>query len=227
VLRRGDDVFYNDGLVGSLDHMLIDPASGTVTHLVVEEHGTGRRVIVPAEWVRELQGEAIVLSHWNPYQPGVPAHEAPRDDAAISADLNARLRANPAFSGVQAQVDRGVARLSGNVSTIADKAAADAIARDTPSVIDVQNALSADTALFGQVTAALAADRRTALIPIEVIAERGVVTLKGEVPKPEIISIAEQIARSVPGVVAVINELEIRCEQPEPQPAPVFLAPQH
>jgi osmotically-inducible protein OsmY len=158
----------------------------------------------------------------------VPAYQAPRDDAAISADLNVRLRANPVSSGVQAQLDRGVALLSGNVSTIADKAAADATARDTPRVmIDVENALSADSALFGRVTAALAADRRTALIPIEVITDRGVVTLKGEVPKPEIITSAEQIARSVPGVVAVINELEIRCEQPEPQPTPVVWAAQH
>lgn len=218
VLRRGADVFANDALVGALDHVLVDPQSGTMTHLVVEEHGTGRRVIVPAEWVQELQEGAIVLSRWNPYAPGVPTYIATRDDAAIAADLADRLQASQALSRVQAQLEGGVAQLSGNVATIDEKAAAERLARETPGVIDVRNAISADTALLGQVTAALAADRRTALVPIEVIADRGIVTLRGEVPSPEVRSAAEQIVRSVPGVITVINELDFCVEQPEPAP---------
>ena len=167
------------------------------------------------------------MSHWNPYQPGVPAYAQARDDKEIAADLNARLQSNPAFSAVQAQVDRGVVRLSGNVPTVADKAAADAVARGTSGVIDVDNALSADTVLVGRVTAALAADRRTALIPIEVIADRGVVTLKGAVPSPEVKQVAEAIARRVPGVVAVFNELEIQLEKPEPKVTPVAMPVPH
>jgi osmotically-inducible protein OsmY/sporulation protein YlmC with PRC-barrel domain len=224
VLRRGADVFYEDGVVGSLDHVLFDPTRGVVTHLVVQEHRRSRRVVVPAEWIREINAEAITLNHWNPYQPGVPAYEAARDDAEIYADLKMRLNANPTLSTVQVQVDRGVARLSGNVPTVADKATADAIARGTPGVIDVDNALSADTALVGQVTAELAADRRTALVPIEVIADRGVVTLQGAVPTPEIKTAAEAIARRVPGVVTVVNELEVRRPKPESAPVPVAWA---
>jgi len=220
VLRRGADVFYADELVGSLDHMLIDPTRETVTHLVVQEHGSNRRVIVPAEWISNLHAGAVTLSRWNPYQPGVPEYAGSRDDAAIADDLNARLRAKPELSTVQAQVDRGVARLSGNVPTVADKATADTIARSTPDVIDVENAISADSALIGQVTAELAADRRTALIPIEVIADRGVVTLQGTVPTPEIKAVAEAIARRVPGIVTVVNELEIRPKEVKPIPVP-------
>lgn len=216
VLRRGDPVFSNDGLVGSLDHVLVNPTSGAMTHLVVEEHGTRRRVIAPAEWIREIQPGAITLERWNPYRPGVPAFTAARDDAEIAAELGARLQADPALSAVQAHVDRSVAQLSGNVATIADKAAAEAIARATPGVIDTENAISADTALFGRITAALADDRRTALVPIEVIVDRGVVTLKGTVPTPAIKEAAAAIARRQTGVVTVINELEIRHEEPNP-----------
>ena len=140
VLRRGDDVFYDDEVVGSLDHLLFDPASGRLTHLVVEKREHHRRVIVPAEWICEFNAGAIVLGRWELEQPGVPAYETARDDAAISADLSARLHAMPALRTVQVQIDRGVARLSGNVPTIADKAAADATARDVPGVIDVENA---------------------------------------------------------------------------------------
>lgn len=216
ILGRGDPIFSNGALVGVLDHMLINPTNGIMTHLVVEEHGTRRRVIAPAEWIREIQPGSITLERWNPYQPGVPAFSAARDDAAIAADLNARLRANPAFSAVQISVDRSVAQLSGNVATIADKAAADAIARATPGVIDTENAISADSALFGRITAALADDQRTALVPIEVIVDRGIVTLKGTVPTPAIRAAAETIARCQPSVVTVINELEIRREEPNP-----------
>ncbi|GAB4433923.1 MAG: hypothetical protein OHK0015_23180 [Chloroflexi bacterium OHK40] len=216
ILRCGDPIFSNGALVGVLDHVLINTTNGIMTHLVVEEHGTRRRVIAPAEWIREIQPGSITLERWNPYQPGVPAFSAARDAAALAADLNACLRANPAFSAVQVSVDRSVAQLSGNVATIADKAAADAIARATPGVIDTENAISADSALFGRITAALADDQRTALVPIEVIVDRGIVTLKGAVPTPAIRAAAETIARCQPCVVAVINELEIRREEPNP-----------
>jgi osmotically-inducible protein OsmY len=125
------------------------------------------------------------------------------------------LQANPALNAVQVQVAQGVAYLSGHVETEADKVAADAVARSTPGVQDVDNALSPDDALFGRVTAALLADPRIEEIPIEVIADRGTITLKGVVPSQEVKRAAEAITRRVPGVVAVINELEIRHKEPE------------
>jgi osmotically-inducible protein OsmY len=147
----------------------------------------------------------------------VPAYEAARDDSEIYADLRMRLNANPALSAVQVQVDRGAVRLSGDVPTAADKAKADEIARGTPGVIHVDNrvVLSADTELVGRITAALLADPRTANIPIEVIADRGVATLEGTVPSLEVKIAAEEIAQSVPGVVTVINELEVPHEEPK------------
>jgi sporulation protein YlmC with PRC-barrel domain len=141
VLRRGDDVFYDGGLVGSLDHLLFDPASGALTHLVVEVYGRDRRVIVPMEWVSEIQTGAIVLRRWNPYQPGVPPYTAVRDDAAIFADLVASLHADPALRAVQVQVERGAVRLTGVVPTEAAKAEAERIARSIPGVVGVEVAL--------------------------------------------------------------------------------------
>jgi osmotically-inducible protein OsmY len=141
VLRRGIDVFYDGGLVGSLDHLLFDPASGALTHLVVEVYGRDRRVIVPMEWVSEIHAGAIVLRRWNPYQPGVPPYTAARDDAAIFADLVARLHADPALRAVQVQVERGAARLTGVVPTESAKAEAERIARSIPGVVGVEVAL--------------------------------------------------------------------------------------
>jgi osmotically-inducible protein OsmY len=57
----------------------------------------------------------------------------------------------------------------------------------------------------------------------EVIAERGVVTLKGTAPTPEIKAAAEAIARRMPGVVTVIDELEVPCEEVKSKVKPISL----
>jgi osmotically-inducible protein OsmY len=183
--------------------------------LVVEENKHHRRIIVPAEWVGSVENEVIILNRWEPDQPGVPAYAEERDDAAIQSDIESRLQADRALAAVQVQVDRGVAHLSGSVSTDSDKAAAEEIARTTPGVIGVRNKLSVDSVIYEQVTAALVADKRTSQIPLEVIVDRGVVTLKGVVPALELKMAAEEIAQRVPGVVTVMNELEVRSEEGE------------
>ncbi|WP_029214616.1 BON domain-containing protein [Kallotenue papyrolyticum] len=210
MLRRGADVLCNDAPVGSLDHVLIDPRSGRMTHLIVEELRSGRRVIVPIDWVRELHEQVIVLHTWNPHQRGVPSYTPTRSDAELAAHVRSALEAHPDLAGVEVRVEGSVAQLSGNVASVAAKAEADAIARAVPGIVDVRNALMPDTALTARITAALADDPVTALAPIEVISLLGVVTLQGRVPTPAIRERAEQIARSIPGVRTVINALEVR-----------------
>ncbi|HLH73181.1 MAG TPA: BON domain-containing protein, partial [Chloroflexota bacterium] len=57
--------------------------------------------------------------------------------------------------------------------------------------------------------ALLAADPRTALAPIDVTTQGGEVTLSGTVTSPRVKQAAEEIARAVPGVVVVLNELRV------------------
>ena len=52
-------------------------------------------------------------------------------------------------------------------------------------------------------------DSRTKDDAIEVICLGGQVTLSGKVRKPATKTVAEQIARAVPGVVVVVNELRV------------------
>lgn len=99
--------------------------------------------------------------------------------------------------------------LNGTVPTVADKAKAEEIARSVHGVIDVRNALVANTTIAARVSAVLAEDSRTALAPIEVSSSGSTVTLRGQVPSGEVRQAAEQIARSTPGVVVVINALEV------------------
>ncbi|MDQ5852813.1 MAG: BON domain-containing protein, partial [Chloroflexota bacterium] len=125
VLRRGVDAFCNNGLVGTLDHMLVDPVSSKMTHLVIEERGTGRRVIAPEAWVRELHEDAIVLHTWNPYQAGVPAYTPQRSDAELATAVRQDLAQNPDLAAVRVDVQGGVAHLEGNVASVEAKADAD------------------------------------------------------------------------------------------------------
>jgi hypothetical protein len=56
---------------------------------------------------------------------------------------------------------------------------------------------------------ALLSDPRTELETIEVIDDRGVVTLKGTVGDPEVRHAAEEIAAGQSGVLSVTNALEV------------------
>jgi osmotically-inducible protein OsmY/sporulation protein YlmC with PRC-barrel domain len=150
-LRRGDPLFYRNEVVAWLDHVLFNPTSAALTHLVGQLHGSDRRVIVPAEWVEHVRSGAMTLSRWEPDRPGVPEYTGAADDSAIADALRRQLARHPELSAVEVQVDRGAVRLSGNAPTLGDKITAERIAWAIPGVVGVENALIADSALVGSV----------------------------------------------------------------------------
>lgn len=66
-----------------------------------------------------------------------------------------------------------------------------------------------DVDLAAQVAMALFEDPRTSDAVIEVIDERGMITLDGEVNSAETREAAEEIARDVTGVTSVVNLLRL------------------
>ena len=60
-----------------------------------------------------------------------------------------------------------------------------------------------------QISDALYKDSRTHKEVIEVGYNQGVVTLTGNVKNAAVIQAAEEIARSQPGVISVVNELKV------------------
>jgi osmotically-inducible protein OsmY len=60
-----------------------------------------------------------------------------------------------------------------------------------------------------QVESALLQDRLTQDHGIEVLDSNGVITLRGMVPNRKVREQAEAVAREVPGVTNVINELDV------------------
>ena len=71
------------------------------------------------------------------------------------------------------------------------------------------SALTQEMAITEHVQQALRANTTTARYPIEVAVQGATVSLHGTVDSQETKDTAEQLARSVPGVVAVTNELTI------------------
>jgi osmotically-inducible protein OsmY/Icc-related predicted phosphoesterase len=144
-------------------------------------------------------------------------------DRQLQASVERAIAAEPATheGRITVTVREGVAHLLGTVKDILGKAAAERAAASVEGVRRVENALTADSVVEARVTARLADDPRTALAPIDVAAIAGEVTLVGAVPSQAAKEAAEQIARSVPGVRLVVNELVVRAEhEPELATAP-------
>ena len=72
-----------------------------------------------------------------------------------------------------------------------------------------EGALTQERAITEQVRQALRANEKTAKCPMGVAVQGATVSLQGTVDSQETKDTAEQLARSVPGVVLVINELVI------------------
>ncbi len=67
-----------------------------------------------------------------------------------------------------------------------------------------------DTSIHAAVSAKLTADRFSNIVNIDINVTNGVVTLAGEVPNAKVSAEAGSEARSVSGVVKVINNLQVK-----------------
>jgi osmotically-inducible protein OsmY len=67
-----------------------------------------------------------------------------------------------------------------------------------------------DASIHAAVKAKLTADRFSNIVNVDINVTNGVVTLAGEVPNAKVKSEAEAEARSVDGVVRVINNLQVK-----------------
>jgi len=77
-----------------------------------------------------------------------------------------------------------------------------------------QSAHEASEKVAEEVSAALAEDPKTSASVIQVVYDRGVITLSGIVENEEAHASAEEIARRHEGVVSVVNALEVRQKSP-------------
>jgi osmotically-inducible protein OsmY len=212
VVERGMPVNNLEKTIGKVDHLLVDRESLEITHLVVDPGLLARSLVVPISMVKQISEDGVYVEATDQDLEPLPRH-IPRHEADVLTDLQERLVATSFdFDDVKATFNNGVLQLRGVVPDVQAKRQAEAIARSLEGVIDVENALTTDTSIVAHITSALSTDPRTDVAIVGVINERGVVSLKGQVDDPNTREAAEKIARRQPGVVDVINDLEVKID---------------
>ncbi|MGI6209272.1 MAG: BON domain-containing protein [Anaerolineae bacterium] len=219
-IGRGTPAFVEDQAIGSLDHVLIDRTDGEVSHLVLS---TGEQsVVIPVDRVASVRPEGVYLNLTNQEWERLTRY-APREDSALVEEVRDRLaQVGCPLDEIEVTAERGVVTLKGPVYDLETKRAARMAARQVEGVVDVEEDLTVDTGVAADVMSALAHDPRTNLSNLEVIVNRGTVTLRGVVATAAESRAAEEIAQRVEGAQMVINEIEVDPTAQEP-PVGVFV----
>jgi osmotically-inducible protein OsmY len=207
------------GEIGQVDHLLVDPESGEVSHLVIRRGLLSYFPVLSIDRVEEVSDEAVTVSLTDEKLRALPRYKR-RNAEDIEAELRDQLQESAQtssrldFSGVEVSAEAGVVRLTGWVPSTAAKRRAEAIARSIEGVVDVQNELDTQATLTTRVQRALLSDPRTELSAIEVTNHQGgVITLKGRVDSAEVADAAQEIAAEQPGVLSVVNDLKVEPDE--------------
>jgi len=210
LLGRGSRVYNDEGTIGPVDHLLLDPETGTLRYLVVRHGLRPFRAVIPAEMVGRFEEDGIYVPASGEELDAL-AHYTPRPDADIQHDVEARLAEENAFdlSRVRVRLADGLVRLAGSVANVLGKRRVQEVAADVPGAVGVENELVTDEEVAARVIAALRADPRTELAPIDVEVDQGRVALRGRVEAEAERQAALTLAREQPGVREVVDQLEV------------------
>ncbi len=146
------------------------------------------------------------------------------DDAAITASVKSKLTMDTDTKARQINVEtqKGIVQLNGFVDSNAARSEAEKLAAGTDGVKQVRNNLEVrpadravgevvdDAVVTGKVDAALAADKRTSAMSIDVETHEGEVQLSGFVKSQKEKNAAVEVAEGVKGVRTVKNAIDIR-----------------
>jgi osmotically-inducible protein OsmY len=213
VIEAGTAVANRQGMLGHVDHLVVDSKTGEVSHLVVRKGLLPYYPILPIAAIKAVSDDTVRVSLSKQAIDALPRYRR-RDSGDIRAELDDRLAELPFdLSHVETSLEGGTVLLVGWVNDIAAKRRVEGIARSIEGVIDVQNELKTGMGLTMRVVNALLSDARTDLSVIEVVNERGVITLKGTVDSVEVSEAAAGIAAEQPGVVSVVNALEVNPDE--------------
>jgi len=213
IIEKGTPVRNAEKTVGKVDHVLVNRDNGEITHIVLRRGLIPSYPVLPMSQVKHISEEDVYVSVSEDAIKKLP-HYTPREDENILVELQHELQA-AAFDTqhLEAAVQDNVVHLSGLVKDVTAKRQAEAAARSVQGVIDVENALKTDTNITNKVNYALLNDSRTRMAVIKVISENGVVTLKGQVDNERVRESAQEIAAKQPGVISVVNTLEVQPDQ--------------
>lgn len=195
--------------LGHLAQMTIHDETRMLRHLVVER-GLGREYLVPATMITSVSVRQIVLDLGGKSADQLTLY---RDDEELRQEAYdaiydyARLRVE--MPGIQIFAIDGVIWLRGHVSSDLNRRLVADQLGGIVGLAELHNELVADNELAAAVSMALAKDPRTAGQHIGVYPKLGEVHLRGYVRTAEASAAATEVARTVPGIRSVVNELRV------------------
>lgn len=146
------------------------------------------------------------------------------DDSVITTSVKTALLSDPDIKSFDLKVEtrKGMVQLSGFVDSQAQVDRAITTVRGVSGVKDIENKVSFkgvettvgnkidDSVITTQVKAALLADPGVKSLDIAVVTRKGEVQLSGFVDNPGQATRSIEIARAVPGVSQVINDMSVK-----------------
>jgi len=144
------------------------------------------------------------------------------DDSAITAKVKSAFVADKAVSALDIEVTtyKGVVQLSGFANTQQEIDRAVVLAHDVPGVKSVKNDIRRtpqntgeyvdDSVITAKVKSAFVADKEVSALAIKVETFKGVVRLSGLADSQQEIDQAVALARDVPGVKSVENNIQLK-----------------
>lgn len=195
--------------LGKLVQLTINQETGVLRHLVVDRplHG---ETLVNADLITELATKQITAD----LSALQPAQLTPyRPDAELRDEIWSRIydyaRMRPDLPGIEIRAIDGVVWLKGWVSSDVNRRIIQDLLGNIAGMTELHNDLLTDNQLAAAVSLALGHDPRTAAQRIGVYPKLGEVHLRGIVQTAQVSTAATEIARTIPGVKSVLNELRI------------------
>jgi osmotically-inducible protein OsmY len=194
---------------GTLKMVAVHP-DGELAYLVVHHLHPGQDSMLQQNFITDLATghvkvniPATTLNELTPYRP----------DSVLQQEVEAILfdftPLHVDLKGMSVRVLDSVLYLDGNISSSLRSDIVTDQVSGVPGLLEIKNNLVGDDILAADLAGALGRDPRTRDLPIGVYPRLGVVRLSGAVHNGQQKAVAEEIARSFPGVRSVINDLVV------------------
>ncbi|MBX5450817.1 BON domain-containing protein [Thermogemmatispora sp.] len=198
------------GQRGTLLLLAVQPSSGEIAYVVAHNLPGGQDTLFRVDTIAELASGVVRLNLSAEALKGLPPYRPDRElQREVEAVLFDLYPLHVDMRGISARVLDGVLYLDGNISSALRADLVERQVMGVPGLLEIRNNLVADDTLASEVALALGRDPRTRGLPIGVYPRLGVVRLSGAVHSAEQKRVAAEIARAVPGVRQVVNDLTV------------------
>ncbi len=195
---------------GTVSIVAVHPECGKLSYIVAHHLRPGQDTLLYQEYITKIETDRVVVSISEALLHNLPAYRPDRElQQEVERALFELTQLHVDFKGMTIRVLDSILYLNGNISSSLRGDIVQDQAMGVPGLLEIKNNLLGDDTLAANLAAALGSDERTHDLPIGVYPKLGVVRLSGAVHTPQQKAVAEEIARTFPGVRGVTNTLVV------------------